>query len=261
MIGFPVDAVRGLVEDFLALELDVHHTVLGSTIAIGQGILWSGGRSGVPVVADGFGGHQFEDGLELGGGADVLRILVFDEELTLAFSAMGMSSSMVRTISGYVLSGCASRVPVKTRTLSTPRMLAARGRLEHLLCGGPTFSIGIFREVPCGVGAGPGELEQAGIQERNFQFVGGQFGGSGFELRIGKECEFLLRLGHVAQLDPLQIVLVGEVDGVGLGLADLIGNGADAALRDVRFESLRVAGGGERGGPARSPVGSKHSLR
>ena len=42
--------------------------------------------------------------------------------------------------------------------------------------------------------------------------------------------------------------MVGEFDGFGLSLSDLIGDGADAVLADVRFEGLQFTCGGERGG-------------
>ena len=42
--------------------------------------------------------------------------------------------------------------------------------------------------------------------------------------------------------------MVGEFDGFGLSLSDLIGDGADAVLADVRFEGLEFSGGEGDGG-------------
>ena len=101
--------------------------------------------------------------------------------------------------------------------------------------------------------AGPGDLEQAGIEERDFQLVGGKFSRKGLDFCFREEGNLLLRLGNVAEFHPAEPVLVGEGDGLALGPTDLVSEGGEAGFGDFAPERLCQRGRGE--GAKQFPTG------
>jgi len=97
----------------------------------------------------------------------------------------------------------------------------------------PAARLGGFLAFPNGLGSRPGKFQQRGVHEGDTNPVPGEIGGGFLGLFFGKK-RVLLAARHIAQLQELEVVLFGEVDGRMGRLADLIGNGADTRAVDFR---------------------------
>ena len=94
--------------------------------------------------------------------------------------------------------------------------------------------------------ARPGELHQAGIDERDFQALLLETDGIRFNFGLAEGEVLLAALGcvTVADLDVFQRVLVRESDGFPGSVPDLVGDSADARFIPVGARPQRQCAGG-----------------
>ena len=254
--GGPVEQI-GADDEGASLHLDVVEAGLGQQgVAFGEGFaLAVHFVHRVPVDAEGLGGDEFAEGGEFGAVADVAGAFVFDEELDAfglgeaghGLEDLGDAGEEVEGLGGAGEGKDADFVDVEGvgGADGFAEFFHAIGEAGFAGFAAAFEGLGGGGAAEFGGGSGQVVLEHGGVEEGDAEVgvLEGLDGGAevaGFHFPVVGALA-----GDAAEFDPLDVVLVGEGDGLFGGAGDFVGEEAEPGPVDAGGGTPE--GGGEQG--------------